>query len=61
MFIQKGSGKAFESDSFNHYFRAELVPKLEAQGKQKTVRLQPHPPVCPAPSKADACLTGLTH
>jgi hypothetical protein len=33
MFVQKASGKAFESDSFNYYFRAELVPKLETKGK----------------------------
>ena len=53
MFVQKASGKVFESDSFNYYFRAELVPKLEAQGKP--LNLQPHLLcVYPAPPKLSA-------
>ena len=57
LFIQKGSGNAFESDSFNYYFRAELVPKLEAQGKQPVIPLQSPPLYVSSPSKSRArCL-----
>lgn len=49
MFIQKGSGKAFESDTFNFYFRAELVPKLEAKGKQAAPTPATPAPVCLQP------------